>query len=84
MFFSRKFTLGMFQRSVRNVCPKIVRKLNVRNFIRPIASNVVNVFRQKYKYAHVYTCPICILLTGLESPILLTAIWESKKRHLIR
>ena len=39
MFFSRKFTLGMFQRSVRNFCPKIarnegksVRKLNVRNF----------------------------------------------------
>ena len=32
MFFSRKFTLSMFQRSVRNVCPKIVRKLNVRNF----------------------------------------------------
>ena len=39
MFFRRKFTLGMFQRSVRNVCPKIVRnegksvrKLNNRNF----------------------------------------------------
>ena len=39
MFFSRKFTLGMFQRSVWNVCPKIVRnegksvrKLNNRNF----------------------------------------------------
>ena len=38
MFFSRKFTLGMFQHSVRNFCPKIVRnegksvrKLNVRN-----------------------------------------------------
>ena len=25
MFFSPKFTLGMFQRSVRNFCPKIVR-----------------------------------------------------------
>ena len=25
MFFSRKFYLGMFQRSVRNFCPKIVR-----------------------------------------------------------
>ena len=38
MFFSRKATLGIFQRSVRNFCPKIVRnegisvrKLNVRN-----------------------------------------------------
>ena len=41
MFFSRKFALGMFQRSVRNFCPKIarnegksVRKLNVRNFLQ--------------------------------------------------
>ena len=39
MIFSRKFPLGMFQRSVRNFCPKIVRnegksvrKLNARNF----------------------------------------------------
>ena len=38
MCFSPKFTLGMFQRSVRNFCPKIVRnegksvrKLNVWN-----------------------------------------------------
>ena len=41
MFFSRKFTLGMFQRSVGNFCPKVVRnegksgrKLNVRNFLQ--------------------------------------------------
>ena len=41
MVFSRKFTLGMFQRSVRNFCPiiirnegKSVRKLNVRNFLQ--------------------------------------------------
>ena len=41
MFVSRKITLGMFQRSVRNFCPKIVqndwksvRKLNVRNFLQ--------------------------------------------------
>lgn len=38
MFFSRKFTLGMFQRSVRKFCLKIVwnegksvRKLNIQN-----------------------------------------------------
>ena len=41
MFFSPKFTLGMFQRSVRNFGPKIVRnegksvrKLNVRNYLQ--------------------------------------------------
>ena len=46
MFFSRKFTLGMFQRSVRNFCPKIVRnegksvrKLEVRNKTSEITSD---------------------------------------------
>ena len=39
MFFSRKVTLGMFQRSVRNFCPKIKRP----NFF---ASNVI----QNYYY----------------------------------
>ena len=41
MFYSRKFTLGMFQRSVQNFHPKIVRNegksfrnLNIRNFLQ--------------------------------------------------
>ena len=45
MDFIRKFTSGMFQRSVRNFCPKIVRnegksvrKLNVRNFLQVMYS----------------------------------------------
>ena len=34
MYFSPKFTLGTFQRSVRNFCPKIIRNegKSVRNF----------------------------------------------------
>ena len=41
MFFSRKFTLGLLQRRVRNFCPEIVRnegkrvrKLNVGNILQ--------------------------------------------------
>ena len=48
MFFRCKFTLGMFQRSVRNFSPKIVRnegksvrKLNVRNKTSEILTSEV-------------------------------------------
>ena len=50
MFCRRKFTLGMFQQTVRNYCPKFLRnerksvkKLNVRNKTSEIffASNVL-------------------------------------------
>ena len=41
MFFGRKFTLGLLQRSVRNFCPEIVRnegkrvrKLNFGNILQ--------------------------------------------------
>ena len=46
MFFSRKFTLGMFQPSDRNFCPKIVRNEGKKcpKIKRPnsFASNVSN------------------------------------------
>ena len=54
MSFSRKFTLGMFQRSVQNFCPKIVQnegkvsenwKLNIWNF------NVQKFFASNVKHA---------------------------------
>ena len=62
MFFSRKFTLGMFQRSVRNVCPKIVRnegksvrKLNNRNFnvrLQVMQSMFLDKSTSMYMYIH--------------------------------
>ena len=48
MFFSCKFTLGMFQRSAQNFCPKIVQnegksvwKLKVRNKMSEILTTEI-------------------------------------------
>ena len=49
MFFSRKFTLGMFQRSVQNFCPKWGKKCPKIKRPKFFASNVYNFYKfRKY------------------------------------